>query len=289
MRKVSLFSFLVLTKCHDSFQSQMYNLPTSLSFFFSLFLSLYLLLFFINSYTSVINAISKSGDVDAPRRAERMLVQMTKLDNVSPNRLTYNSVINCWCRSAKRWRGPGSSGTTARGINEDEGAAARGAEAVLMKMKELSRAGVPGVRPDSVTYTTVINTLANAGGKGAARRAEEILQMMEMGVKENEKKRSAAQIGKRRQREDGTNNDSGNGIYDKETPDCRPNVFTYVGVLNALARSGEEDASRRALSILDRMEEEYHAGNTLVKPNQHCYNAGKKFRINSVETFGIGC
>lgn len=118
-------------------------------------------------------------------------------------------------------------------------------------MTELSEAGMPMVKPDTVTLSTVINSWARSGAEGAAERAEQILNRME-----------------------GLGDGGGShGGGTASSFSLRANRYTYGGVLNAWAQSGDADAPHRALAILVRMEEAYKAGNHDAKPTQPSYNA----------------
>jgi pentatricopeptide repeat protein len=108
------------------------------------------------SYTAIINALSKSGNRNAPQHAERLIEEMIG-KNVSPGTMTYNSLINCWARTKQN-------------------GAAQKAEEVLLRMRELTASGAANVPPDSVSFSTVINAWAN---EGHGKRAEEILHHLE--------------------------------------------------------------------------------------------------------------
>lgn len=56
-------------------------------------------------------------------------------------------------------------------------------------------------------------------------------------------------------------------MYEAGHDDARPNMVSYVTLINALARNKAEVYAEKAQEILFRMYEEYRAGNRDVKPN----------------------
>jgi len=113
-----------------------------------------------------------------------------------------------------------------------------------MKMHELSEAGDLDIRPDSYSFSSVINCWARSDDQYSAQRAERILDLMES--------RSAG-----------------------GDEHLQANRFTYGAVLNAWARSGHVDAPRKALDILHKMEEKYENGNADMSPSGPIFNAGE--------------
>ena len=95
----------------------------------------------------------------------------------------------------------------------------------------------------SYTYNTLINCWAKSGERGAAARAEHVLQVME------------------KRHHDGD-------------PDFKPNTRTHTSVIDAWAKSGERGAARRAEQILNSMVSRYEASKDPdIKPNVHTANA----------------
>jgi len=89
------------------------------------------------SITSVISAMTKSKEMDAPNRAEKLLRDMGTTDScgeLAPNRVTFNSVLNSWAKAGSPDR----------------------AEEILFRMEELSKQGTPDIAPDAISFTTVI-------------------------------------------------------------------------------------------------------------------------------------
>ena len=104
------------------------------------------------SYSSVIDALAKSGTENAAELAEGVLAKMETEDGIqSPSIITYNCVLNVLASS--KWNDCGSR-----------------AEAILDRMEVT----------DVVSYNTVIKAWANSGAEDKAAKAQDILkQMME--------------------------------------------------------------------------------------------------------------
>ena len=79
------------------------------------------------------NALAKSGDVDAVARAEEVVHKVEELKYVSPNSILYNSLIDCMVKSRRK-------------------DSASRAEEILLKMEQMNRSGHSDVRPNSYAY-----------------------------------------------------------------------------------------------------------------------------------------
>ena len=118
------------------------------------------------SYTSVIDALTRSRDWNAPENASEILEKMLKLANdgdlsVQPNAITYNTVINTWASSGK----PNS---------------AKKAEELLKRMETIYESGeCKKVRPNTISYTSVIDAYARTKSENGAINAERIFKQME--------------------------------------------------------------------------------------------------------------
>lgn len=110
------------------------------------------------------------------------------------------------------------------------------AELLLNKMQSLHNDGNENVSPDSFSFASVLNALANSAGDGSAERAEKILQMQEQLYKDGNEK-------------------------------VKPNTICFSTVIKAFSRSKSPNAAERADSILRRMFEAHEEGNTDVQPN----------------------
>ena len=117
------------------------------------------------------------------------------------------------------------------------GGAVDNAERILHELEDLyEESGNLSMKPDVISYTSLVTAWANSNRHGyGANRAEQILnRMMEAS--------------------------------------CQPNTITFNAVLKTWSRSGDRNASERALHIFQRMEEEHQRGNIDVKPDRITYN-----------------
>ena len=80
-----------------------------------------------------VNALAKSGDVNAVARAEEVVRKVEELEYVNPNSILYNSLIDCIVKS----RNKGS---------------ALQAEKILHKMEQMNRLGNSDVCPSPYSY-----------------------------------------------------------------------------------------------------------------------------------------
>ena len=78
------------------------------------------------------NALAKSGDIDAVARAKEIVRKVEELEYVSSNSILYNSLINCI--------------TNSRRHNTSE------AEEILVRMEQMHRSGNSNVCPNSYAY-----------------------------------------------------------------------------------------------------------------------------------------
>ena len=112
-------------------------------------------------FTLVIETWAKSGEKDAAPRAEAILEMMNAtamkegITNLLPNVASFNSVLSAWTKSSYS-------------------VAASNGERILRRMIELDKAGVPNVKPNKISYRTVIDGLANSLPTDAADAADAI-------------------------------------------------------------------------------------------------------------------
>eukprot|EP00978_Attheya_sp_CCMP212_P031796 scaffold121532_cov61-Attheya_sp.AAC.1 len=219
------------------------------------------------TFTSVIDAWSKSKSRDAPQRAEALKDEMIYMyesgayPDVKPSRVTYNALINTWAKSQER-------------------GAAQNAERVLNEMIERFDAGDTDLQPNAISYTSVVEAYAQSRDKGSIDKAERIIRHMEqlydagnVSVKPNattyvqliyglsrSPERNAARRAEavlQRMQE----------MYDSGNVDVRPNRVAYNTVLNALAHSHEPGSVARADKLLEKMQNLHIAGDNSVSPD----------------------
>ena len=139
---------------------------------------------------------------------------------LSPDTKSYNMVVDAYAK-----------------IGDPESA-----EAILLRLEKLWKAGNEKVKPDTILYNSVINAWAKSGRREAPKRVEAILQHME-------------QL-----------NQKGHG-------DVRPNTISYNAVINAWAKSREKGAAERAEAILNHMLELHEGGREECRPNTRSFNS----------------
>jgi hypothetical protein len=115
------------------------------------------------SFSTVINAWSKSGDENAGKYAETLIEEMVKLHerglhDVAPNTVTFSSCINAWSRSKQK-----NSGFMA--------------SAMLKRMDELDDKGYINIKPNIFSFTSAIEAWANSGDPNLLKEASAIFEL----------------------------------------------------------------------------------------------------------------
>jgi hypothetical protein len=212
----------------------------------------------------------------APSRAEAILEklnalqQMGKLADVTPDNVSYNTIIKAYAN----------------------GADAKRAEAILEIMVELYQStGDEKIKPDIISYSSVLNAYAKAASKdpNASKKSEEILMQM-VKMQEEEDRRLARTIDKKRivntwcfntvlnaYAVQGAGSRASTLLAQMESMSesdemLKPDTYSFNTVLKALANSKEKGSVDRARQILDKMEERYATGDISVKPDAISYN-----------------
>mmetsp|Transcript_5157 Transcript_5157/g.11220 ORF Transcript_5157/g.11220 Transcript_5157/m.11220 type:complete len:898 (+) Transcript_5157:93-2786(+) len=237
------------------------------------------------SYSSCIDAWSRSGERGAALKAERLLKEMNVLSedghlDCKPDRLTYNAVIHAWAMSGEQDAGEKS-------------------EQLLYQMQKLYRAGDKEMQPDTWTYNTVIHAYANSSGRGAARKALKVLKRMEAihiagdpNVTPDAYSYNSAMNGLAKSREIGSaqmaedllermESLSPAGRYIKNVRNVpptalrnvQPDQISYNTAIFAWANSGDMRAAAKAEAILQKMISAYQAGDETLKPDVTTYNS----------------
>lgn len=113
-------------------------------------------------YNSLLKTLSKNQLPENSIKAEEIVRKMEQEENVGsrPNLKTYNTLINCWAHS------------------ESKDICGKKAMSILEKLEGLYQAGDKTLKPDDVTYNTVIKALARSLQGDAAEKAEECLERM---------------------------------------------------------------------------------------------------------------
>jgi hypothetical protein len=110
------------------------------------------------------------------------------------------------------------------------------AELLLKKMQKLHEDGYEDVSPDTFSFASVLNALANSSIEGSAEKAEKILDMQQQ-------------------------------LYKDGNQMVKPNAVCFSTVIKAYSRSKTSNAAERAESILKKMFEFQKEGNMDVQPN----------------------
>jgi len=189
------------------------------------------------------------------------------LKNVIPDTVTYNCLINAWAKS--------------RNANQ--------AKATLAQMEELSLTSPNNhVKPDIVSYCSVLNALANVAHEeaGAAKKAEAILTRMHRKYHSDSNKKNAVKPNTRCfnivLKSHANSREPGSGdrallvlelMQDMATKggnaDVVPDTFSYNTVLKALGNCRQ---AKKAHEVLERMENEFENGDHHVRPDTISYN-----------------
>ena len=183
----------------------------------------------------MINVCSKSNRDDMPEIAERLLSAINDwysrgdLD-VGPNTITYNSVINCWSKVKNR--------------QVASEAPKRCLELLLVMISKYQEDPQTNydIRPDIITYNTIMNINAQQGDiKGAVT----VFNMM------------------KKDYQSGSRNNN----------NAKPNIASYTILINAWSKSNTRDAPIEAESLLLEMLDLYSKGLLNESPNTIVYSS----------------
>lgn len=226
------------------------------------------------TFNWLIDSWAFSGELDASDKAYALLKRMEELDSESsqykgirPDVRSYTKVINAISRS----------GRVDAGDMADK----------LMKRMETLYVTAQNVaaKPNTFTYTALVEAHANSGAPGCAARAAEIcdemIQKWEDGdadVRPTSRCFNAAINAYAKSGEEGAAQlaegifDQMIEVYEAGNEECKPNTFNYNAVICALANSDEEGSARRAQELLGRMEDQCKAGDDDVRPTTVSFN-----------------
>ena len=140
---------------------------------------------------------------------------------MKPDRVSFNTLLLAWSK--------------AKGAN-----AGKRVTELLETMQKMADNGDEDVRPDHVSMTTVINTLAMSAKKNRSnpKQAESIISRME----------------------------------DNKEAALRPDVVTYTAVMKCWMECGSLRAAGRAVEIIDKLHQRYEDGYLECKPDTLAYN-----------------
>jgi pentatricopeptide repeat protein len=201
------------------------------------------------SYGSLLLAYSRHGNAETVWKAEALLQEMKERylagdDHLKPNRVCYNSLIDCWAKSGRgtfgarkaeellqemqaQWEnGDASMAPDIITYNAVLNAWARSntrccavqAEKYLNRMWELYYAGEEKVKPNDHSYNTVINAISKSRNEGKAQKALRVLRKMDL-------------------------------LYRAGNKETRPNQVTYTAVINSCAFPASNDPKLRKKAL----------------------------------------
>ncbi len=241
----------------------------------------------IESYNYVISAISRSDASEAPYHAELYLKRMEMTEDISMNvhvfdedkterttsafadTATYNLVLNAFASSTSLNKNGIIDNTRKKRASD--------ADRILTRMEErYDRIRRDDLRPDVLSYSTVLNCYANAG---MAVEAERILnKMITISDNDNDIRPNVicfnTVIDAWAKTRGLTSPDKAYDILGKmenlaESDDqLYPDTISYTSVISAFARSGNDDAGDRAEELLQRSIDLYkNEGRARLKPD----------------------
>lgn len=243
----------------------------------------------MKTFHFLMDAWAFSGEDDAAEQAAALLSKMEQLfvestnhqlnhdhtnNNVSiirPDVRSYTKVINAISRTASPQAG-------------------QWAEDILEKMMHLYQSGInPAAKPNTYTYTAVVEAHANSGVSGSAQSAEAICDYMCQQYMHNEQDPDVAPTARifnaainayaksddadAAQRADDLFRRMEGIYWTTGLAEIKPNAYNYNSLISAWANCGQEGAAERAEEVLERMEALYKEGDKDVKPTTVTYNA----------------
>jgi len=193
------------------------------------------------SFTSVIDAWANSNTKGSAKKACAILDLMEKMSKISssqsseidynvvivprPNRVTYNICLSALARSRER-----NSAIKAEKLVE------RMEQQYKESNNDLS------IKPDVVSYQSLIFAWSNSREWGAPQRAEEILKYLD-------------------------------DLHKAGDESLRPNAYCFAAAINAWSKSVEKDKVKRAWNILKYMQELHKSGDIDEGPNVFIYTS----------------
>jgi Pentatricopeptide repeat domain/PPR repeat len=193
------------------------------------------------SFTTVIDAWSKSDRPEAPDRAEDILVLLRQFSGFSfqqtarPNAITLTAVMNCWAKSSR---------------NE----APDRAEMILRQMLRSFAAGKAEMRPNLISFNTCMNAWARSGTASAPEQVEGLFQeLVQFGLAPDAVSFMARiNVWERARRRDDIEcaENAFQALEDMRALGLIPSVLHYNRVLFALGRCSD---GHRAQTLLDQM------------------------------------
>ncbi|OEU11916.1 hypothetical protein FRACYDRAFT_137581, partial [Fragilariopsis cylindrus CCMP1102] len=219
----------------------------------------------VRTYSTLINAWSKSGRDDAPQEAKKLLDKVIDLHSKGdldegPNVITYNSVIDSYA------------------VQGD----VEGASTILKMLEDDFQAGNLDAKPDMRTYSTFINAISKSGDIDAPKQAEDVLKKMNDLFLKGELDEAPSAITYSSVMDayaaEGDINGATNILklmkdaYTSGNKAARPNLRTYNILINTISKSGTENAPQQAEILLTTMIYLFSIKELPDGPNLFSYN-----------------
>ncbi|EJK52709.1 hypothetical protein THAOC_27989 [Thalassiosira oceanica] len=243
------------------------------------------------SFNTLLSILAKSNE--APSVSETYLDHMietyssTQNKMIQPDTTSFNALIEAYVNECKRNRKAAAD-------------MAEQAEAVIGRMEQMYKSGEnDNVRPDVVSFTSVINAYATASSrrKKCASQALETLDKMQRicddgdrRVKPNKRTYTAVINALSRAGKPERADEILRKMLQSNNNKLQPDTMCYTSVIDGYARKGGEESAFRAEELLREMEDTYNSqgGSYLTKPNFRTYRAvitalGKSTQPRSAE------
>ena len=257
----------------------------------------------IRTYNMMINAWSKASDTIHPEAAivaEALLFELQSLSTMQfikegPTTVTYNAVINCWSKSSVPEAPQRALNILTTMLNEynthkqqDDDDEEIGN--TRNKPNPSSNGRTETVRPDTITYNSVMNTY---GKKGDIEGTLSIFNMMRgdfsSGNTQAKPDVRSYNILIDAYAKSAEHNTTPEAPHQAETVlinmiqlhrrgqlEDGPDLFSYSGVINCWSKSQQKEAPDRAMAILTMVTEKYQLQkdeNSRLRPNTIVYNS----------------
>ena len=209
------------------------------------------------SWNTLIKLVSNSGIPGCFNEVQSLIKEMEQ-EGCRPDNITYHSVMYALVKSGAR-------------------GAATMVEDMVADMEQKFRDGETAVRPNELTFNILLHAYAMSNDPDSAAKAEKVLaKMIALSEQENRKDAAPSLISFTTvldaYAKTGQAEAAESLLYKlKDFQHIGANTVSYNTVLNALAKSKDNDAPHRAEALLNRMKEEYESGNKSVRPNQIRY------------------
>jgi pentatricopeptide repeat protein len=228
----------------------------------------------MRTYSTLINAISKSGNVNASKQATDLLKKMINLFingdlDEAPNAITYSSVMDAYA------------------VDGD----IDGAMNILNMMKDDYNSGNKTAKPNLRTYNILINAISKSDTDDAPQQAEILLTTMiylyskrELLEGPNSFTYSSVMYAYAVQGDiDGANDvhEMMKNEFKSGNKKCRPTVMTYSILIKAWAKSGKDNTPEEVEKILQEMKDLHKSGDLVEGPNHITYTS----MIDSLQKF----